>query len=241
MAELSKLNQNSRTTEADTVSNRMLAEFDKSQLSSDAYLTGVMASLRPVSERLTKSINRIKTESTLEVKDEARDGLVRAVNYLVLGFLHHPDEAVKTAAGKVDAVFGRYGLDITNESYARESSLIESLLIDFANPDLQAAIEVLPGLNQLIGNLRGAQTAFEQAKAAYEEEKAQEDSQDSATVIKKEVISLINNKLVVYLRAMAQVDEAKYGVFAGKVEQIIDEINSVVKRRSKKPETPAAV
>ncbi len=59
---------------------------------------------------------------------------------------------------------------------------------------------------------------------------------ENATTIKKEVVNIINNNLVVYLRAMEQVDEPTYGNFARTIAQIIANNNEVVKKRRKKPE-----
>jgi len=53
------------------------------------------------------------------------------------------------------------------------------------------------------------------------------------------VVNLINDKLVVYLRAMMQVNDATYGDIGRTVGEIIDANNEVVKKRRKKPE-PAA-
>lgn len=236
MVTLNKLTPSCKTTEADAVSGNIITQYDKDDWSSDTHLTGIFDLLKPESERLTKAINRIKAESDLEVKDEQRDNKVRAIYYLVMGFIHHPDETISTAAKKVDAVFEHYGVDIVSQSYSSESSLIESLLIDFANPDLQPSITALPGLSQIITDLRTAQTAFEQAQVLFEEEKAKEGIEDNATKIKKVVITIINDKLVIYLRAMVQVDQAKYEEFTTTVAQIIDDMNVIVKKRRKEKE-----
>jgi hypothetical protein len=172
----------------------------------------------------------------LEAKDEVRDNKVRAIAYLVMGFMHHPDETISSAAKKVDDVFEHYGLDIVKESYGTESSLIESLLDDFANTDLLPSIEALPGLSQLIADLKTVQNDFEQAQVTFEEEKAKEGTEENASTIKKEVLVIINDKLVVYLRAMVQVDETKYGEFTHTVAQIIDDMNVIVKKRRKDKE-----
>jgi hypothetical protein len=58
----------------------------------------------------------------------------------------------------------------------------------------------------------------------------------NATALKKEVIDVINNQLVVYLDAMMLVDEATYGAFGRTVAEIIDTTNEMVKKRRKKPE-----
>ena len=165
-----------------------------------------------------------------------RDDKVRAFFFMVMGYIHHPDPAVKAAALKVEKVLDQYGLSITGESYAVESSLVNSLLVDLAKQKLQDAIGALSGLAEIIAELQAAQDNFEQTRIAYEEEKAKEGTLENVTAIKKEVLVIINDKLVVYLRAMIQVDEATYGNFTRTVAEIIDDNNEVVKKRRKKPE-----
>jgi hypothetical protein len=241
MARLNNLTYQSRTTEVDAVSDRVIAEFEKGDWSSDIYLTGIFTRLKPASLRLTTAVNRMKAESNLEAKDGIRDGKVRAIYYLIMGYLHHPDAVIRAAAEKVDAVFEHYGVNIVLENYATESSLIESLLLDFAGEEMQTTIASLPGLSQLITELRVAQTAFEEALVIFEEEKADDKTKENATAIKKEVLSIINDKLIIHLRAMFQIDETKYGAFAGAVAQIIDDVNLIVKKRRKNPEQGGTV
>ncbi|MCK5730867.1 MAG: hypothetical protein KAH68_07320 [Draconibacterium sp.] len=199
-------------------------------MSSDAHLDNIYSALESESVLLTSAIRRLKDESVLEEKDE-----VRAVYYLTLGFMHHPNPAVKAAASEVEKVFDNYGLSITGESYSTESSLVNSLLVDLANPKLQAAIAMLSGLAEIIAGLQAAQTDFEETRIAYEEEKAKEGTLENATAIKKEVGHIINDKLGVYLHAMFQVDETAYGIFARTIAEIIADNNEVVKKRRKKP------
>lgn len=233
MVNLSKLNPASRITEVDSVSDRIITEYDKKDWSADAHFTGILGKLKPASLNLTKAINRIKAESNLEEKDDARDSKLRAVNYLVLGFMHHPDTSVSSAAQSIGKLIDHYGIDIINENYAAESSLIESLLNDLAEANIQTAITAIPGLSQLISELRAAQTAFEQAQVLFEKDKARLGNEANASEVKKEVVSIINDELIVYLRAMAQVDEAKYGEFARTVAQVVNDMNVTVKKRKK--------
>ena len=230
---INKLAGKIRTTENNSVTSRIIAEYTKVDLSTDTFLTSIFNLLQPLNTKLTESINRIKTESNLEEKDELRDNKVRAVNYLTMGFVHHPDATISNAAKIINTIFEHYGMNIVNESYATESSLIESLLVEFAREDLQASIALLPGLSVVIDELRAAQTAFEGAQLTFQNEKANYGIKESASEIKKELLTVINEKLVVYLRAMVMVDQAKYGTFVGIVSQIIDDMNVIIKKRKK--------
>lgn len=237
--ELNKLILTSRTTEIDTVSGRIISEYEKNEFGSDEYLASVFGLLKAASDRLTTAVKRIKAESALEEKDEIRDSKVRALNYFVMGSRYNPDMQISGAAEAAGKIFDHYGMEVIKESYAVESSLIESLLEEFMKPEMQAQAALLPGLNRLLNDLRTAQTDFEAASLAYENEKAVEGNLENATEIKKEVVSLINDNIVVYLRAMCLSNEAKYGNFSRTVAQIIDDNNTTVKRRTGKQE-PAA-
>ncbi|QGY43163.1 hypothetical protein GM418_05670 [Maribellus comscasis] len=231
----------SRVTEADAVSMRIISAFKSSGMDSDPHLPHMFNTLDPFSKNLTSAINRSKAESNLEEKDEKHDGEIRSFSYLLLGLLHHPDDNVKAAAQKVKKVFDKYGVSITGKSYASESSLVASLLNDLAKPNLQDTIAQLSGCAELIAALQAAQDEFEAARLAYEQEKAQESTAISASVIKRELVDLLNGKIVVYLRAMEIIDEATYGAFPRIIAKIIDDNNETVKKRNKKEEPEMTV
>lgn len=232
---IEKLIITSRTTEVDAVSKRITESFKNSGLGSDAHLNGIFSELEPYSQKLTASIRQSKAESNLDEEDEKRDGEVRGLNYMLLGYLHNPDPAIRSAAEAVAKVFDKYGVSVTGESYASESSLVTSMLDDLSKPNLQEAIAAMPGCTEQIAALQTAQDEFEAARVAYDEQKAKEETRENATELKKAVAGIINDKLVIYLRAMMQVDEATYGDFGRTVDEIISENNEVVKRRRKKP------
>ncbi len=230
---MKKLMINARTTEVDTVSDRLISAFNKNNWNNDTYLIGIFNELKSLSDKLTAAIKRIKIKSILEEMDGKRDEKIKAINYLVMGLIHLPNTDIQNSAKKVVSIFEHYGVSITRKSYTEQTSLVESLLNDLANPELQSSIDLLSGLNQLISELRTAQTDFEEAKVNYEAEKAGLKTKENATRIKKEVLAIINGKLIVYLQAMVQVDEVKYGELGQVVSQVIEDINSLVKKRRK--------
>jgi len=160
---------------------------------------------------------------------------------LVQGFSHHPTKTIKEAALLLLDLFDNYGLAMVGESYSTESSLVSSLLLDLAKPKFQQAIALLSGCAELIAELQVAQTDFEQARITYETEKAKEGMVENASLVKKEVVDILNNKIVVYLRAMEQVNPATFGVFTNICAQIIADNNEQVKKRKGKPEPEVVV
>ncbi len=84
--------------------------------------------------------------------------------------------------------------------------------------------------------MQAAQTDFEQARIVYETEKAKEGMVENATLVKKYVLTILNDKIVIYLRAMEQAIPETFGVFAGTVAEIIATTNEQVKKRQQKPD-----
>lgn len=231
---MEKLLSTSRTTEVADASARMIVAFGRWDFETDAHLTGIFNNLSPLTERLTVAIRRTKAESELEEKDEIRDNNLRGLHYLLTGFMHHPNPEIKAAAVTLENVFDNYGLKITGESYASESALITSLLLDFGKEEYAAPIATLYGCGDMLEALAISQDDFEQTRVTWEREKAKEGIIENATELKKEVVAIINENLVVYLNAMQQVNAEMYAEFANTIKVIIDENNETVKRRAKK-------
>lgn len=233
---MDKLMTNSRTTEVTDASARMNVAYGQTTLQSDLHLAIIFNDLGLQTESLTAALRRAKSESELQLKDEARDDKMRSLYYLVTGYTHHPEPLIKAAAVTITRIFDNYGLKITEESYASESALITSLLMDLGNPAYQQDIDALSGCSALIQALQSSQNDFELTRVAWERDKAKEGVLENASELKKKVVIIINEKIVVYLRAMQQVNVDMYGEFANTIAVIIAENNETVKRRSEKPE-----
>ncbi len=206
-------------------------------LPENTTLSGIIDKLLEGNTRLSNAINHQRAESELEEADISRDDLVRALFFLVTGYMYHPDPAIKNAAVTVHNVLESYGLTaVVNESYAVETSLIISMLADLAATGLQASIALLSGCAETITALTAAQAAFEDKYRVYQEEKVDDKEQDNATTVRKEVVAIINSELVDFLRSMVRYDEATFGTFTLMVDEIIKDNNEAVKRRRENPE-----
>ena len=171
-----KLASSLRVTELDTLLSTLLRLYAADEaLCKDAFMASTMAELAPLSRQLTEAVKRERTGSLAEA-DRVRDAVILDLGTLAEGYTAIPFEAQKTAAFAVKAVFDKYGRRIVSESYATESSLIESLLIDLSAPELAGMIAQLPGIAELIAALRRAQDDFNVAKDQQTERAASKES-----------------------------------------------------------------
>jgi len=230
---IEKLLYNCRNSEANATTDRVSDAYHQGTLAGNAALDTIFGEIDPKNQELTTAIKRMKAESDLEVKDEQRDADHHALYHLVYGATFNPDTAVQTAALKVFKVLENYGLSVTQENYDTESSYLESLLSDLSKANLQDSIAAITGCADLITKLQTSQDAFTAARLSFQQEQAQEGELANATSLKKQLVSLLNDKLVAFLNGMVVADSATYSEYATTVNQIISVTNETVRKRKK--------
>ena len=226
----------SRVSEVDGTITRIINAYQNSGVKIYSDLAKIFEPLQNKSALLSAAINRLKVKSEQQTKDEVRDEGITGLYYLLVSFSHHPDAEIRQAALNLLDIFDKYGLEMKNESYTTESSLVNSLLSDYSTPEQQANIALIPQCAEYIAALQTAQTDFENTRVSFETARAEEGTLENATGIKKEVIHIINKQLVPYLNVMAQLNESVFGAFARTVEEIISDNNEVVKKRRGNPD-----
>ena len=222
-----------RITDADTVSDALVrlykdAAAKEGAIAKDAALAAIMGEVETLSAKITTAIKADKVSTSLEAADAKRDEVVRSLGTLLAGYGAIPLADKKAAADKLLAVYNKYGKSIATETYARESSLIESMLEDFAVESLADAIKALDGVGDLIGSLRAAQDDFNKANDSATA--ALTAKGESAYSVKKPLLAAINEKLVPYITAMGAVS-AEYADFGTRADVEIAKANASVARK----------
>ncbi len=230
MRKISKVFNDIRVAEMSDLTTNLLSEIDKAP-ADDAHMLSLKEQIQPLNNQLLAAINKDKAASDLDNFDAERDGVYRSLLYLAKGYLHHPDASIREAAMAVDAVIEKYGFDLVNEAYGVQSALTESLLEDMAKPEIAAKAEQLPGLSDLKIKLDGKQTNFKTAEAAWNDARSTGQQSENASSVKRELLKVVNEQLVVYLRAMIQVSPELYLDLCSKTALLIDSANSIIRRR----------
>ena len=222
-----------RITVADTVSDALVrlykdAAAKDGALAKDAALAAIMGEVETLSAKITTAIKADKVSTSLEDADGRRDEIIRSLGTLLAGYGAIPVADKKAAAQRLLATYDKYGKSITGEAYARESSLIESMLEDFAAENLADSVKLLDGVDDLLAALRAAQDDFNKANDTATA--ALTAKGDSAYAIKKPLLAAINEKLVPYITAMGAVS-ADYADFAAKADVEIAKANASVAKK----------
>lgn len=219
-----------RVTEVDGLSDALVRLYKADEgVSSDVFLKSVMDEIEKLSVSITTAIKQDKVLSNLKEADGVRDEAVKNLLTLLDGYSVFPVAAKKEAAQKLKTVFDKYRKSIITANYVSESSLIESLLEDFSKEE--ETVSLLDGIKEILEQIRSAQDSF--VKASDEYNAASTVKTESASSLKKPLLSAINDKLIPYITAMQMANSALYADFATKAEGEIKRVNEIVLRRGK--------
>ena len=230
---VNKVKKDIRITDADTVSDALVrlykdAASKDGAIAKDTALAAIMGEVERLSADITTAIKKDKVSTSLEAADAKRDEIIRSLGTLLTGYDAIPLADKKAAADRLLAVYNKYGKSIATETYARESSLIESMLEDFAAESLADAIKALDGVGDLIASLRTAQDGFNAANDSATA--ALTAKGESAYSVKKPLLAAINEKLVPYITAMGAVN-AEYADFGTRADVEIAKANASVAKK----------
>ncbi len=227
-----KVSKNIRVTELDGLSDTLVRLFKADgTAASDAFLNAAMAELESLSAKITTAILRSRTISTLDEADDARNEALKSLHAMISGYAAFPIAAKKDAALPLKAVYDKYSkANITRANYTSKSSMIESLLEDLSAPELSESVDALEGVSEAVAKIRSAQDEFVKASDSYLAAKAEKS--ESASTIRKPIMSLLNEKILPYLDAMVIARNENCASFVRNVEEEIRRINSIVSARS---------
>ena len=136
-------------------------------------------------------------------------------------------------AAPLSAVFSSYGYKAATANLATESTLIDSFRKDLSAEGMRGHIEALPGMEETLAALWEAEDAFKAQNLRNTQTAVATAGQKSATELRKEILALINDKIVPYLSIMQQVSAAALGTFAQEMEKEISRANASVAARKK--------
>lgn len=235
---IEKLHYSSRTTEVDGSATQIVNAYQQSTLNTDENMVKIFALIIDALALLSSAINRLKAKSEQVYYDDIRDEKITAFYFLLVSFSHHPDAVIKAAALRLLEIFEQYGMEMKNEGFTTESSLLNSMLADYKKPQLLDTIAQVPQCAEYIAALQEAQDNFETNRLSFEEAQGQEGTLGNATQLKKTVLDHVNGLLVPFLNVMEQLNEPVYGNYARTLAEITAANNQSVKRRRKKDNTP---
>ncbi len=230
MVKMSKLLREIRAVDATYLVEQLHVQLGRTSLN-DEHILMIRAELEKLMAGLKLQYHKQRYKSTLKQADAERDQCYRGLLYLNKGYIHHPDKGLSAAAQQVQQVLDKYGFGLVKKNYATQSTLIDALLRQLMQADTAPMIAQLSGMSELLEQLDKAQRNFESAERQWHKARVEESKTPSATVLKYDLIQLVNHKLVMYLRAMLHINPESYQVLYNRVARSIKQANDAVHRR----------
>lgn len=232
---MNKLNTSVKVTELGDTALRLVKAFKAVvAVQNDAFLTKTFAEIEKQATAMTSAVKSDQALSKLEEADAQRDQAIRVLDKLLKGYENIPLENLKTHAKKLAEIFKKYGVKITGENYASQSTLVNSLLGDFSATELKPSIEALAGVKEALAEIQTKQNAFAALRSDYEKAQVSQKEKSSATSLRKPLLELINKKAVPYLVAMSVAQPELFKNLTAEASEIITSTNEAIKARSKK-------
>lgn len=231
MGKIGKINHNAQIAELADLGTAHGATFDATKsIQSDEILSAIAAEEKKEAKALISATKKDKAAVNLAEFDSARDSAIADAQTLAKALKKLKDPKKSAAAERISAIFAKYA-GITRLSNANESGQIASLLQDTQAADVAEALKILPEVEAAIDDIKTAEEAFQQARRASESAAAS--AGESASDVKKRLVSCINDKLVPYLTVAAMVKPAVYEDFANKIGVSIAKLNASISQRKK--------
>lgn len=232
---MNKLNTSVKVTELGDTALRLVKAFKAvTAVQNDVFLTKTFAEIEKQATAMTSAVKSDQALSKLEEADAQRDQAIRVLDKLLKGYENIPLENLKTHAKKLAEIFKKYGVKITGENYASQSTLINSLLGDFSATELKPSIEALAGVKEVLAEIQTKQNAFAVLRSDYEKAQVSQKEKSSATSLRKPLLELINKKVVPYLVAMSVAQPELFKNLTAEASEIVTSTNEAIKARSKK-------
>lgn len=232
---MNKIMQKVQNAELDGFAVSVLKAFESDKnAKKDAFVAKKMAELQTAHDALNTAILKDKEKSTLSELDSVRDEKFLVAKKMCEVYALFPIAKKKELNEPIKAIFDKYAkANLMSVNYKSESSLIESMKKDLE--PFSENIALLDGMKEALDALFEAEENFSRANQDYVN--ALSAKSESASSLKKPLLSIINDNLVVYLSAMIVSENENCFDFAKFFEAEIERTNAVIEKRSALPKS----
>ncbi|MCT4589005.1 MAG: DUF6261 family protein [Carboxylicivirga sp.] len=237
MDKIPKILTNTRVSEVNGLLQQIIDEFNKGDYSTDAYMSQAFQQVITINGQLGEAIKRDAIESDLADLDDVSDNAITLLHGLVKGYTCHPDNMIANAARLLFKMIEKYGLEVKSKSYREEYPLLASMISESKTEEYAACIVQLPGCDVRFEQLETAVDNFNTRQNDYYSVKDERSEMETASVLKKRLIGLMNDDVAPYLFVMQKVNGDVYADLTHFITKRITENNSVVRNRKNKIET----
>lgn len=216
------------------ISGTRIVDIINATIANDPFIKKVDPKIRISLQKLTTALGRT-TDSTyvklLGTKDVVRDTRFITLRDYSKSFVYDADVTLANAAKTLVDLFKELGWAMYSEGYATESSLLQTLLARLEKAPVSDAVTVLNATSRVVA-LKEAQADFELTFNNKIDVKTREEYpliRESRVSVARYLSALLN-----YIDMMEELEGGVYSTAAGKINEVIVEIESIARSRQTK-------
>ncbi len=230
---MKKLVTAAKISEVDSVSDKSVLLYnDDPQLQDDAHLKSIIGEVSEVSDQITEAVKRNQVVSNMEEVDMQVESDARTLKTITKGYAAMPDEKISAAAKIVMAVIDKFNYSMFKLPMDQQAPTVDAMIMDLSAEEVKANMALLPTVPDVFAKFIQSQTNFKNKNKEYLQAYADDKDMLSASDLRKQLLQLINGKLVVYLTSAVMMNPEKYRSYVTELEKAIEDVNTQVRLRA---------
>ena len=197
---------------------------------SDAYQESLVRELATANESLFGAVYIAMVKQGVEQEARQVNKQIASARNFVESFIHDADPEVQASARLIKRQFSMYGKPFALMPVYDRITAVSAFLRDLEAPDFQTHVAKVPGLRKRLDDIGEALNALSAKKLEVDEANSKAPEGQPLVPLKHEAVAKAN-RLLDYLRTMADKEPDLYGEHYKVVTEILTDLKS--SRRSK--------
>jgi len=224
--------------ELQTILDLILKALKLIDWTGNPFMEKLITLLTNQKEELDKSLLEEKKNAftqKLSDKDDIRDGWWKGIGGYLRSAINFPG-MVGYGASILYEIFKSAGDRVQDQSYELETSSIIVTMEKLRAPELSGYVSSVHGLDTYLTALSQVNDEFFLLFEQRNQMETQTEDCLPTSVVKKEVLDIINKQLIPFVDVMKITDEASYGELAKSISLYINDLNTKIRVRTTKAE-----
>ena len=203
--------------------------IDRKEELSNAKIDEMFSSLEGKRRALGENTGKAAESMSLDKADSVCDRETRALFNYAEGMCYSPFEEEAENAQAVFDVLQEFGRGIVSEKFSVQYSKTDDMLHRLSQGKTADAVKAVRGMAERIEKVRQAAEDFSLLQKKMTQNAAAEKVK-ATYLIRKEIVSLVNNEILPYVSAMSVVESEKYQPFFEEINKEIKRVNLSLKQ-----------
>ena len=217
------------TAEVSAVAQVMSSLYAEHPVADDTVLATLMAEMNGLSANLAAAIGRQADTSQLKLSVGQLDKACRSFHSLLKHYVQSSDATMSAGAKQLMVVLAAHGgLGMLHYGSLAKLGKVKALLTELDEPASASLIAQLPHAAESVADVRQRCTDLTSCLATLSGNQSAQTDQQPAYLIKKQVVELLNKRIVVYVNGKLIEDAEAYATFAAAANALIARGNSRV-------------